>query len=108
MRTRMRAVRGIFPTALLGALLGAVLFSATQTRAEIIDLSTLSCSKFVQSDKEEIGTILTWLNGYYRDEDDPPVIDTDKFVADSKRLGEFCAANPTVGLITAADKLFAR
>ena len=40
------------------------------------------------------------------DEDEPPIIDTDKFVANAKRLADYCAANPTVGLITATDKLF--
>jgi hypothetical protein len=50
--------------------------------------------------------ILAWLDGYYKDEKDPPVIDTDKFVANAKKLGEYCSANPTIGLITATDKLF--
>jgi acid stress chaperone HdeB len=36
----------------------------------------------------------------------PPVIDTDKFVSNAKKLGEYCSANPTIGLITATDKLF--
>jgi hypothetical protein len=48
------------------------------------------------------------LNGYYRSEDDPPVIDTDKFVEDAKKLGKYCSENPTVGLITAMDELFAK
>jgi len=42
----------------------------------------------------------------FKDEDDPPVIDTDKLIANAKKLGEYCSANPTIGLITAADKLF--
>ena len=54
---------------------------------------------------DEIKIILAWLDGYYKDEKDPPVIDTDKFVANAKKLGEYCSANPTIGLITATDKL---
>ena len=75
-------------------------------RAEVIDLSTKTCQQFQALDKEEIGIILAWLDGYYRDENDPAIIDTDKFVARAKKLGEFCSANPSVGLITATDKLF--
>src|ERR1700680_88083 len=77
-------------------------------RAEKIDLSTWTCSKFQNSDKEEIGIILAWLNGYYRNEDDPPVIDTDKFVEDAKKLGKYCSANPGIGLITAMVELVAK
>jgi len=31
--------------------------------------------------------ILAWLDGYYKGDDDPPIIDTDKFVANAKKLG---------------------
>ena len=74
--------------------------------AEVIDLSTRTCRQFQTSDPDEIKIILAWLDAYYKDEDDPPVIDTDKLIANAKKLGEYCTANPTIGLITAADKLF--
>ncbi len=74
--------------------------------AEVIDLSTQTCQQFQAKSKDEIGIILIWLDAYYADEDAAPVIDTDKFTANAKKLGEYCAANPTIGLITAADKLF--
>jgi acid stress chaperone HdeB len=89
------------------ALLAALFTLATApARAEKIDLSTMTCKKFIDSSKEEIGIILTWLDAYYKDEDDPPVIDTDKFERNAKKLGAYCGANPTIGLITATDKLF--
>jgi acid stress chaperone HdeB len=90
------------------ALVLALALGSMPARAEIIDLSTWTCTKFQNSGKEEIGVILAWLNGYYRGEDDPPIIDTDKFVEDAKKLGKYCAENPTVGLITAMDELFAK
>jgi acid stress chaperone HdeB len=74
--------------------------------ADNIDLSTWTCKKFQTADKETIEIILTWLDGYYKDQDDPPVIDTEAFVENAKKLGQYCAANPDIGLITAADKLF--
>ncbi len=90
------------------AFLVAALFAGSQASATVIDLSTTKCQEFLQTNKDEVGIILAWINGYYRDEDDPPVIDTDKFVADSKELAVYCAANPTLGLITAADKVFGK
>jgi acid stress chaperone HdeB len=88
------------------ALLLAGCCFATPAAAEKIDLSTSTCRQFLDSGKDNIMMTLTWLDAYYRDEDDPPIIDTEKFVANAKKLGEYCAANPSVGLITATDKLF--
>jgi acid stress chaperone HdeB len=77
-----------------------------QAQATVIDLSTMKCKEFLEGSKEDIGYTLAWLDAYYKGEDDPPVIDTDKFVANSKKLADYCVANPTLGLITATDKLF--
>ncbi|WP_428030679.1 HdeA/HdeB family chaperone [Ancylobacter sp.] len=74
--------------------------------ADKIDLSTTTCAQFLESDKTEIMLTLAWLDAYYKDVDAPPVIDTDKFVENAGKLGEYCAANPTIGLITATDELF--
>jgi len=77
-------------------------------QAEKLDLSTMTCKQFMGQSKDEIATILTWLDAYYKGEDDPPVIDTDKFVRNAGKLGGYCAQNPTIGLITATDKLFGK
>ncbi|WP_454916776.1 HdeA/HdeB family chaperone [Xanthobacter sediminis] len=74
--------------------------------AEKWDLSTMTCQQFLNSDKPTISVILTWLDAYYKDEDAPPVIDTDKFLQNAEKLAAYCAANPQIGLITASDKLF--
>ena len=79
---------------------------ATPAMAEDIDLSTWTCQKFQSASKDDVGVILAWLDGYYKDEDDPPVIDSSQFAANAKKLGDYCAAHPDVGLITATDKLF--
>ena len=98
----MRPVAGVIGTLVIGLLAGGTSASATS-----IDLSTWTCAKFQAADKNDIGVILAWMDGYYRGEDDPPVIDTEKFVANAKKLGEFCAAHPDTGIITAAAELFA-
>ena len=98
----MRPVAGAIGVLVIGLLAGGTSASAT-----FIDLSTWTCAKFQAANKDDIGVILAWMDGYYRGEDDPPVIDTEKFVANAKKLGEFCAAHPDTGIITAADELFA-
>jgi acid stress chaperone HdeB len=92
----------------IGAIVIGLLAGGTSGSASTIDLSTWSCAKFQSADKDDIGVILAWMDGYYRGEDDPPVIDTEKFIANAKKLGEYCAAHPETGIITAADELFAK
>jgi acid stress chaperone HdeB len=97
----------IFAAAVAATLLvSANLVSVSAAHAGDIDLSTWTCRQFVSANKDDIGVILAWLDGYYKDEDDPPVINTTKFVDNARKLGEYCAGHPDIGLITATDKLF--
>jgi acid stress chaperone HdeB len=96
---------GFRRAALLAALALAL---AAPAAAEKIDLSTIQCKDFLAKDKDEVGIILAWLDAYYKEENDPAVIDTEKFVANAKKLGDYCRANPSLGLITATDKLFGK
>jgi acid stress chaperone HdeB len=97
-----------FVASAVGALVIGLVTGSTPAFSTSIDLSTWTCAKFQAADKDDIGVILAWMDGYYRDEDDPPVIDTEKFVANAKKLGEYCAKHPDIGIITAADELFAK
>jgi acid stress chaperone HdeB len=86
----------------------ATLAFASPAWAEKLDLSTLKCEAFLKEDKDTVNILLAWLDAYYKDEDDPPIIDTDKYVANAKKLGDYCRANPSHGLITATDQLFGK
>jgi acid stress chaperone HdeB len=88
------------------ALIAATILCGSPAMAEDIDLSTWTCKKFQAANKDEIGIILAWLDGYYRDDDDPPVINTERFVENAKKIGEYCSAHPDIGLVTAMDTLF--
>lgn len=89
-----------------GALAAGLLIGGNAAFASQIDLSTWTCHSFQSASKDDIGVILAWLDGYYKGENDPPIIDTDKFVENAKKLGQYCSAHPDIGLITATDKLF--
>jgi acid stress chaperone HdeB len=91
---------------LCAALLTAALATASPASAQVLDLSTITCKNFFEGPESRIGYVMTWLDAYYRDEDSPPVIDFDKMKSDGVKLGEFCQKDPSIGLITAADKLF--
>jgi acid stress chaperone HdeB len=86
----------------------ATLALASPAHAEKWDLSTMNCEAFLSQDKDTMNILLAWLDAYYKEEDDPPVIDSAKYLANAKKLGDYCRANPTLGLITATDKLFGK
>jgi acid stress chaperone HdeB len=97
------------PMKLVASMLAAGMIACcTPALAEDIDLSTWTCKQFQSADQETIKLVLTWLDGYYKDQDDPPVIELSTFVENAKKLGEYCSAHPEIGLITAADKLFSQ
>ena len=93
----------------LSAALAAAALLATaasvQVNAQVLDLSTIKCKDFIASKTENVSLILMWLQGYYSDEDDPPIVDFDKMKKSAEELGAYCGKNPEVGLITAADKV---
>jgi acid stress chaperone HdeB len=102
----MRMSKRAMMKSIAAALVALMMAESFAGAATAIDLSTWTCRKFQTASKEDIGVILAWLDGYYKQEDEPPVIDTDQFAANQKKLIEYCSAHPDVGLITAADKLF--
>lgn len=89
-------------------LVAAALLSPLPARAQQLDLATVTCKDFVGSDKETIGLILMWLEGYYSDQDAKPIVDFDKMKNDGGKLGEYCGTNPSHGLITAADEVMGK
>jgi len=85
-----------------------ILVFTPASHAVVIDLSRMTCQEFLASTKDEIRIIWAWLDGYYTDEQEAPIIDTNKLVDNLKKLNEYCAANPTIGLITATNNLFGK
>ena len=108
MRTAVPILTAAMLAAFMAAVMAAVLAWSASAKANEIDLSTWTCKQFQSASKDEITLILAWLDGYYREEDDPPVVDTDQLGANAKKLGAYCAAHPDTKLITAADTLFER
>lgn len=90
------------------AILAATLFCGlgSMATATEIDLSKMTCQQFLQTSKNQTGIIMTWLDGYFHDENNPPIIDTEEFATDAKSLTEYCTANPTVTVAAAAEKVF--
>jgi hypothetical protein len=48
-----------------------------------------------------------WLSGYYTKDDDPTVVDFAKVKAKTDKVADYCAKNPAVGLVPAAEPILA-
>ena len=71
--------------------------------AEDLDFSKITCKQFVSAPKDQIGTILVWLEGYYTKESAPPIMYADKTTNDAKHLSDYCNAHGDDDVITAAE-----
>ena len=84
----------------------ALIACAPAAQAQVVDLSKITCKEFLESGKEGIMIIWSWLYGYYADQDADPVIDFAKLTSQGQKLAEFCKANPTTGLVDAAQPIY--
>jgi acid stress chaperone HdeB len=82
--------------------------NATEQGSAAMDLATLTCQAAVSTKKDEdegLGFILMWIAGWHASDSEDKIFDTESFVADMQKIGEYCGTNPTVGLLTASDEV---
>ena len=94
-------MKGICVISAALALSASPALAADQT----IPLATMTCRQFVDSPKDTIGVILTWMMGYLQDSDEPAELNFGKMEELGKKLGAYCGLNPTHGVMRALDKV---
>ena len=85
---------------LAASLLPAAFVSSAN--AETIDLATVKCSDLASMSDEDGAYFFVWLHGYFGGEAGDTTMDLSGIEAAGKVIGEYCAANPDVGVISAA------
>lgn len=78
-------------------------FAVSSASAQDLDFSKVTCKDFISAPKDQIGTMLAWLEGFYTKESDPPILYQDKTVKDAKALSAYCNEHTGDPLTTAAD-----
>ena len=86
----------------------AFALSSVPAHAVVLDLSTLTCKQFVEGGDDEIKMVLTWMDGWYKGDEDEAIIDTEVFVDNAKKFGEYCGKNPTISIVNAAEKILGK
>ena len=87
------------------AAVAAALLAASPVKAQVVDLSTITCADFSARPADQMANIMFWLEGYYTEDDDPTTIDFAEFKSTLEKLLVYCSNNPTVGVLTAADEV---
>jgi acid stress chaperone HdeB len=85
-----------------------IALSSAPAHAVVLDLSTMTCKQFIEGGDDEIKMVLTWMDGWYKGDEDEAIIDTEVFVANAKKFGTFCAANPSISIVNAAEKILGK
>jgi acid stress chaperone HdeB len=88
-------------------LIAAALAVASSASAQTVDVSVITCKDFSAHKKDEMLAIMMWLSGYYTKDDDPTVVDFAKVRAKTDKVADYCAKNPAVGLVPAAEPILA-
>jgi acid stress chaperone HdeB len=92
---------------LLTAVFVAMALAAASASAQTVDVSTITCKDFSAHKKDDMLAIMMWLSGYYTKDDDPTVVDFAKVRAKTDKVADYCAKNPAVGLVPAAEPILA-
>jgi acid stress chaperone HdeB len=90
---------------ILGIALANAPMSVGSASAQIVDMNTVTCNDLIGFKRDTTFAIVMWLDAYYRDEDDPPIIDFEKLRQKAARLAVYCNQNPTHSLTTAAERI---
>jgi acid stress chaperone HdeB len=91
--------------AIIGLLLGE---TAAADRIDQIDLTRLTCKQFLEMNRDDALIVVGWLQGYYLDEHEPPVVDFAKLSVHSVSLANRCVARPDENVMAAADRVFGK
>jgi acid stress chaperone HdeB len=83
----------------------ATLFTTAPATAQTIDMNTVTCKDFMELGNEPRFALAMWLEAYYRDEDDPPIINFDQVGQKYGKLQGYCRQNPSHALTTAAEPI---
>ncbi len=89
------------------ALLALAAFTA-EARAETIDLATVKCSDLATMDANASGFMFTWLLGYQSGTAGTTTMDLGAMEDLGGKIGEYCAANPDVGLLSATTEVMSQ
>lgn len=91
--------------ALLIAAAGAAsLIAATASRADPVDMSTITCSQLLGMKQDEVSFMLTWIVGYMAGTDEETSMDPDVLTKHITDTVTYCTENQEMSVMNAAKE----
>src|SRR5215470_286189 len=81
------------------------LLTALAARAETIDIAELKCHELIRAYPAEFVVIDAWLSGYYHAKSNKTELDRKQAAENTRKVLQFCKANPTVTVMQAIERL---
>jgi acid stress chaperone HdeB len=95
-------------TLIAAAMMLAAALPSAPANAVVLDLSTMTCKQFLEGGDDTIKMVLTWMDGWYKGDSDEAIIDTEVFVDNAKKFGTYCAKNPSISIVNAAEAILGK
>lgn len=95
--------RAILPVAAL-----ATVLSASTSRAEPVDMSTITCGQLATMKADEVTFILTWVMGYSAGVDENLSMDPDELGKTVTDMVTYCTENQEMSVMNAAKEVAAK
>ncbi len=95
----MRSIRAL-------AVAAALVACAPAAHAQTADLTKTTCKEFLESGKEGIMIVWSYLYGFYADQDEDPVIDFTRLTKLGQELAAYCKDNQQVDIQRAAQPIY--
>jgi hypothetical protein len=92
--------------ALATAIALAAIVPALPAQAQKLDMSKTTCKDMLESGKDGLIIIWSWLYGYYSADDAEPILDFGVLTQKGQKLAEACKANPSTDIISAAKPIY--
>src|SRR5439155_20732073 len=87
-------------------IIAAACLPAVNAGAMSLDMSTVTCEKFLQStDSRTLPIVVGWLIGHHAAKNAPPTLDFENADRRSAELLKVCGDNPSITVSAAGDRL---
>jgi len=72
------------------------------------DIAAITCKDLITAKKDDAGTIMIWLHGFFAGKADDTTFNMDSFGKSAEQMGAYCAEHPDIGVMSAAKTVFAQ
>ena len=92
----------------IAAALGATILTiAVPARADMVDMSTVTCAQLAEFGEEDGSMFLIWLDGWLSGQGDTTTLDVGELEAQITGIAEKCSETPELSVMNAAQAYLA-